>query len=687
MRPFRLASIGASRLALTRNDSPTRMAHLEEVGGARDEIAMEQRWSEKIGVNGNDPRKPQTPRAPLRFLYYERPGVEQGSPWWEASGLTAQPPRSLIEDEFMKSARRRRVDGATFRLAARRDADCSVPWRVWLPANQMSISSHTLSFKCETTTLELSRQERRFGRLCNTFVIGQHALGNPAPINEHFTNACPNHVQFSQKGRDFHIYVAANGEATPTRVYIVLSLPIGCRLDVKSLPYWANCTCSGHTVVERSFIGAELPGGVSNKDWSKDKLMSDNAIGRAGGTEIEDPWFHKPCSTAFNKHTARITWRRWERGNVYRLEGNGVMHSPCPRIPGSVWTVEMPSYEPKHTILRVDKHTEAKWWDGSLLAGLLAGKWATKALIGQRRSDLLFSKILCDSEYRLARKHLANPITAVCGATANEHKSEDPVCRGLRSLAYSLLPNESAKFSCVEYLAPGLYFLPIGIIFPTVERLDAPSGQHLLACTKMLISAARWLSAFTVKGDDWPSDLREVSNTDPPRDFTSVCSPILCFRYGAAESSYATGWPVCRETGSLDSHNSQGVRKDKIHPDTNSYHRVSRRRFPIGCCLEVESLPFLSELHVIGARGRGASIYWRRVTRGVSNKYWSNDERIAKENGRRRLGQRSPRGVKHRVDQCLETCKFRVFNRRQAKLHNPVCAVAGVVSPFSALSD
>ncbi|KAJ8865870.1 hypothetical protein PR048_033393 [Dryococelus australis] len=41
--------------------------------------------------------------------------------------------------------------------------------------------------------------------------------------------------------------------------------------------------------------------------------------------------------------------------------------------------------------------------------------------------------------------------------------------------------------------------------------------------------------------------------------------------------------------------------------------------------------PFLSELLVIGAHGCGAFIYWRRVTRGVSNKDWPNDKRIAEE--------------------------------------------------------
>ncbi|KAJ8877405.1 hypothetical protein PR048_021859 [Dryococelus australis] len=44
---------------------------------------------------------------------------------------------------------------------------------------------------------------------------------------------------------------------------------------------------------------------------------------------------------------------------------------------------------------------------------------------------------------RLARKHLANHITARCGATANEHSTEAPVCRGLRSLAYRSLSSRN----------------------------------------------------------------------------------------------------------------------------------------------------------------------------------------------------------------------------------------------------
>ncbi|KAJ8875076.1 hypothetical protein PR048_022966 [Dryococelus australis] len=45
-----------------------------------------------------------------------------------------------------------------------------------------------------------------------------------------------------------------------------------------------------------------------------------------------------------------------------------------------------------------------------------------------------------------------------------------------------------------------------------------------------------------------------------------------------------------------------------------------------------EVTPFLSNLHVIGAHDCEVFIYWRRVSRGVSNKEWSNDKRIAKEN-------------------------------------------------------
>ncbi|KAJ8865838.1 hypothetical protein PR048_033360 [Dryococelus australis] len=51
----------------------------------------------------------------------------------------------------------------------------------------------------------------------------------------------------------------------------------------------------------------------------------------------------------------------------------------------------------------------------------------------------------------------------------------------------------------------------------------------------------------------------------------------------------------------------------------------SQRSSSIGCCLDVKSLPSI-ELHVIGAHGCGAFIYWRKVSRGVPNKDRSNDK-------------------------------------------------------------
>ncbi|KAJ8873645.1 hypothetical protein PR048_024467 [Dryococelus australis] len=48
-----------------------------------------------------------------------------------------------------------------------------------------------------------------------------------------------------------------------------------------------------------------------------------------------------------------------------------------------------------------------------------------------------------------------------------------------------------------------------------------------------------------------------------------------------------------------------------------------------GCRTYVEVTPFLSNLHLIGAHDCEVFIYWRRVTRGVSTKEWSNDKLIA----------------------------------------------------------
>ncbi|KAJ8868581.1 hypothetical protein PR048_030119 [Dryococelus australis] len=55
------------------------------------EVNVERRQNERAGGNGRFPRK-----RPAQFpLAVTRPGIEPGSPWWEASGLTAQPPLPL----------------------------------------------------------------------------------------------------------------------------------------------------------------------------------------------------------------------------------------------------------------------------------------------------------------------------------------------------------------------------------------------------------------------------------------------------------------------------------------------------------------------------------------------------------------------------------------------------------------
>ncbi|KAJ8891859.1 hypothetical protein PR048_004414 [Dryococelus australis] len=56
------------------------------------EVIMEQRRNER-GGHGRSPRKPADQRhRPARKSGVIRPGIEHGSPWWEASRLTAQPP-------------------------------------------------------------------------------------------------------------------------------------------------------------------------------------------------------------------------------------------------------------------------------------------------------------------------------------------------------------------------------------------------------------------------------------------------------------------------------------------------------------------------------------------------------------------------------------------------------------------
>ncbi|KAJ8867485.1 hypothetical protein PR048_031287 [Dryococelus australis] len=71
------------------------------------------------------------------------------------------------------------------------------------------------------------------------------------------------------------------------------------------------------------------------------------------------------------------------------------------------------------------------------------------------------------------------------------------------------------------------------------------------------------------RNDDQPT---ATIQTKSNLKITSLC-PLVAV---AAEPSCATGWPVCCETGSLDSHNSQGVCKDKMHPDTYSSRWVRR---------------------------------------------------------------------------------------------------------------
>ncbi|KAJ8887508.1 hypothetical protein PR048_013723 [Dryococelus australis] len=61
---------------------------------------MEQRWNERAGETGDPWGNPPTSGF-IRHKSHERksgvtqPGIEPGSPWWEASRLTAQPPQPI----------------------------------------------------------------------------------------------------------------------------------------------------------------------------------------------------------------------------------------------------------------------------------------------------------------------------------------------------------------------------------------------------------------------------------------------------------------------------------------------------------------------------------------------------------------------------------------------------------------
>ncbi|KAJ8867580.1 hypothetical protein PR048_031382 [Dryococelus australis] len=74
---------------------------------------MERRRNERTGGNGRSTRKPADQigiarhDSHLRKFGVSSPGIEPGSPWWEASGLTAQPPWSP-EQKTLRGGRGRK---------------------------------------------------------------------------------------------------------------------------------------------------------------------------------------------------------------------------------------------------------------------------------------------------------------------------------------------------------------------------------------------------------------------------------------------------------------------------------------------------------------------------------------------------------------------------------------------------
>ncbi|KAJ8873697.1 hypothetical protein PR048_024529 [Dryococelus australis] len=123
---------------------------------------------------------------------------------------------------------------------------------------------------------------------------------------------------------------------------------------------------------------------------------------------------------------------------------------------------------------------------------------------------------------RLARKHLANPITTRCGATANEHTAEAPVCRGLRSLAYSLLSCHVAWPALASHLGePGSIpsrvapeFLHVGIVPDDIAGRRVSSGipRFPRPCIPAL------LRTHLTSPPHWLSKLRCY---EPPESFSS----------------------------------------------------------------------------------------------------------------------------------------------------------------------
>ncbi|KAJ8881214.1 hypothetical protein PR048_017688 [Dryococelus australis] len=69
--------------------------------GGRDlDGSMEQRRNERAGETGDPRENPPTNGIVRQKSEVTRPGIEPGSPWWEASGLTARPPWPHMEPTY-----------------------------------------------------------------------------------------------------------------------------------------------------------------------------------------------------------------------------------------------------------------------------------------------------------------------------------------------------------------------------------------------------------------------------------------------------------------------------------------------------------------------------------------------------------------------------------------------------------
>ncbi|KAJ8871811.1 hypothetical protein PR048_028151 [Dryococelus australis] len=112
---------------------------------------------------------------------------------------------------------------------------------------------------------------RRWAALAGTVVIGSyliwHALGNSAPVNEHFTTVCTNHVQFSQKGRGF------SSMQRPMEKRRWLQYRKYCRYDFKGCSKWP-VLCELKDIV----CDPEVSLDVETKQFLG--IVPDNAAGR-----------------------------------------------------------------------------------------------------------------------------------------------------------------------------------------------------------------------------------------------------------------------------------------------------------------------------------------------------------------------------------------------------------------------